>query len=80
MMLMVACRDRLRVEPSEYAMLLAEPNDNSKAVREKVVELMFEKFNVPALFLAKNAVLSSFATARQTSLVIDTGYNSTSGQ
>ncbi|CAN4115671.1 unnamed protein product [Withania somnifera] len=34
---------------------------------------MFEKYQVPALFLAKNAVLTSFASGRATSLVVDSG-------
>ncbi|CAN4115502.1 unnamed protein product [Withania somnifera] len=34
---------------------------------------MFERYQVPALFLAKNAVLTSFASGRATSLVVDSG-------
>ncbi|RVX13960.1 Actin-related protein 4 [Vitis vinifera] len=37
----------------------------------KTAQLMFEKYEVPALFLAKNAVLTSFASGRATSLVVD---------
>ncbi|KAH9722610.1 actin-related protein 4 [Citrus sinensis] len=37
----------------------------------RTAELIFEKYNVPALFLAKNAVLTSFALGRATSLVVD---------
>eukprot|EP00798_Chlamydomonas_sp_ICE-L_P024042 gene24042-9619_t len=70
-------KDRLRVNPAEYAIMLAEATNNTKEVREKTVELMFEKFNVPALFMARNAALSSFATARQTALVVDAGHRST---
>lgn len=33
---------------------------NSKAKREKMTELMFEKYNVPAFFMCKNAVLSAY--------------------
>ncbi|CAI0547871.1 unnamed protein product [Linum tenue] len=43
----------------------------------RTVELMFEKYNVPALFLAKNAVLTSFASGRATALVVDCGGGST---
>ncbi|CAN7096257.1 unnamed protein product [Brassica rapa subsp. narinosa] len=32
---------------------------------------MFEKYKVPALFMAKNPVLTSFATGHATSLVVD---------
>ncbi|WMV57930.1 hypothetical protein MTR67_051315 [Solanum verrucosum] len=37
----------------------------------RAAEIMFEKYQVPALFLAKNAVLTSFASGRATSLVVD---------
>jgi actin-like protein 6A len=40
---------------------------------------MFEKFKSPALFMAKNAVLSAFATAKQTALVVDAGHDATTG-
>jgi len=33
-----------------------------------------------AVFLARNAVLSSFAVGRQTSLVVDSGHGSTVGK
>lgn len=39
---------------------------------------MFEKYNVPAFFLCKNAVLSAFANGRSTGLVIDSGATHTS--
>ncbi|XP_028070236.1 actin-related protein 4-like isoform X4 [Camellia sinensis] len=43
----------------------------------RTAELMFEKYKVPALFLAKNAVLTSFASGRATFLVVDSGGGST---
>ncbi|GAQ90121.1 actin-related protein 4 - ARP4 [Klebsormidium nitens] len=72
-----ALRERLQVDPREHPMLLAEPSHNTPAVREKTVELMFEKYGAPALFLAKNAVLTSFASGRPTSLVVDSGGSGT---
>lgn len=72
-----ALRECLLVDPKEHPMLLAEPSSNMQQQREKTVELMFEKYNVPALFLAKNAVLTSFASGRATSLVVDSGGGST---
>jgi hypothetical protein len=33
----------------------------------------------PALFLAKDAVLSTFSVAKQTAIVVDSGYTSTTG-
>lgn len=43
-----------------------------------MAELMFEKYKVPALYLAKNASLASFANARPTCLVVDSGATHTS--
>ncbi|CAM6103996.1 unnamed protein product [Calypogeia fissa] len=70
-------RDRLMIDPTEHPMLLAEPSYNTAPHREKMVELMFEKYGVPAVFLVKNAVLTSFASGRATSLVVDCGGGST---
>uniref|UniRef100_A0ACD5XJ33 Uncharacterized protein n=1 Tax=Avena sativa TaxID=4498 RepID=A0ACD5XJ33_AVESA len=72
-----AFRSRLLINPEEHPMLIAEPSTNSGQQREKAAELMFEKYKVPALFLAKNAVLTSFASGRATSLVVDSGGGST---
>lgn len=60
-------------------MLICDPSYNPPEMREKLVELAFEKYTSRAIFLAKNAVLSSFATGRQTSLMVDSGYKGTTG-
>eukprot|EP00850_Spirogloea_muscicola_P005314 SM000024S07776 [mRNA] locus=s24:471134:476148:+ [translate_table: standard] len=72
-----ALRDRLLINPQEHPMLLAEPSFVAASLRERCVELMFETQAVPALFLAKNAVLTSFASARSTALVVDSGGSGT---
>ncbi|OAY63543.1 Actin-related protein 4 [Ananas comosus] len=72
-----AFRQRLLIDPKEHPILLAEPSTNSPLQREKAAELLFENYKVPALFLAKNAVLTSFASGRATSLVVDSGGGST---
>ncbi|EFJ32170.1 hypothetical protein SELMODRAFT_266988 [Selaginella moellendorffii] len=72
-----AFKERLLIDPKEHPMLLAEASFNPQQHREKTVELMFEKYGVPAVFLAKNAVLTSFASGRATSLVADCGGGST---
>ena len=45
-----------------------------------MVELLFEKHSPPAVFLGKNAMLTSFAVGRQTSLVVDAGHEATVGE
>ncbi|KAL1140768.1 hypothetical protein AAG570_000698 [Ranatra chinensis] len=64
---------------SEYhPVLMSEAPWNARAKREKLTELMFEKYNVPAFFLVKNAVLAAFANGRATGLVVDSGATHTS--
>lgn len=70
-------KKRLVVQPDEHPILLGEPVHTTREGREKMVELLFEKHNPPAIFLAKNPVLASFASGRATSLVIDCGGSGT---
>uniref|UniRef100_A0A668AZJ4 Actin-like protein 6A n=1 Tax=Myripristis murdjan TaxID=586833 RepID=A0A668AZJ4_9TELE len=60
-------------EPSLHPVLMSEASWNTRAKREKLTELMFEHYNIPAFFLCKTAVLSSFANGRSTGLVLDSG-------
>lgn len=36
------------------------PQWNTRAKREKLTELMFEQYNIPAFFLCKTAVLTAY--------------------
>lgn len=49
----------------------------TKAIRERLVSTMFELKEVPAFFLAREAVLSCFAAGREKGLVLDCGATST---
>ena len=46
---------------------------NPRKNREKAAEILFEKFNVPALFVSMQAVLSLYASGRTTGVVLDSG-------
>ncbi|KKN49780.1 hypothetical protein LCGC14_0639260 [marine sediment metagenome] len=63
----------LRIDPSEYPVLLTEAPLNPRLNREKMAEIMFETFNVPALYIATQAALSLYASGRTTGCVIDIG-------
>ncbi|MHA2290420.1 MAG: actin, cytoplasmic 2 [Promethearchaeota archaeon] len=63
----------LRVDPSEHPILLTEAPLNPRLNREKLAEIMFETFNVPALYVATQAVLSLYASGRTTGCVLDIG-------
>lgn len=63
----------LRCDPSKHPILFTEPVTNTKQKREKLCELVFEKYQAPGFYLAKNAVLSAFASSRTSGLVLDCG-------
>lgn len=69
---------QLRANASDHPLMFSECPWNTKAKRETLTELLFEKYKVPALYLAKSAVLSAFASGRSTALVVDGGASSMS--
>lgn len=54
----VYSKDQLSTFPEEHPVLLTEAPLNPRPNREKAAEILFETFNVPALFISMQAVLS----------------------
>lgn len=65
--------NELQVAPEEHPVLLTEAALNPRANREKMTQIMFETFNVPAIYVISQACLVLYASGRLTGLVMNSG-------
>merc|ERR1719471_748564 len=66
--------ERINLPANEHPVLLTEAPINPTSNRKKMAEIFFEKFNVPALSVAPQAILSLYASGRTTGVVLDAGH------
>uniref|UniRef100_A0A8C9LL95 Actin-related protein n=1 Tax=Piliocolobus tephrosceles TaxID=591936 RepID=A0A8C9LL95_9PRIM len=66
----------LNLKLDEHPILLSESNIHNNKIREEITEILFEKYNIPAIYFAKKAKLTSFSLGRSNSLVVDIGFSS----
>ena len=66
--------NELRVDPTEQAVLVTVAPLTSKAISEKLTQILFESFNVPSAVIATQATLTLIAAGRTTGVVVDSGY------
>ncbi|XP_072409686.1 uncharacterized protein [Chiloscyllium punctatum] len=64
---------QLRIEPEDHPVFLTEAAMNPHRNRERMVEIMFEVFNVPFTYVAIQAVLALFSSGRTTGITLDSG-------
>ena len=64
---------QLCIDPETRNIMLTEAPQNPKKNREKMVEIMFERFNVPSTYVALQGVLSLYASGRTSGTVLDIG-------
>lgn len=65
--------NELHVDPEEHPVLLTEAPLIPKANKEKMTEIMFETFNVPAIQVSIQAVLALYGSGRVNGIVLESG-------
>ncbi|XP_036122032.1 uncharacterized protein LOC118632908 [Molossus molossus] len=65
---------RLGVKPEELAVLVADSPISPRTNREKVAEILFECFHVPAMQTVHQALLALYAYGRTSGLVLGSGH------
>ena len=63
----------MRVKSNEHAVLLTEPPLNPRSNREKMLQLMFETFDVPACYVSVPSVLTLYSSGKITGTVLEVG-------
>ena len=70
--------NHLRVATEEHSVLLSDVCWSSKENKEKITQIMFETFNIPAFFLADSSVLSLYSSGRTNGVSLQSGDQVTS--
>jgi centractin len=65
--------EELKTLSEEHPVLLTEAPHNPRKHREMCAQIFFETFNVPAMFVSLQAVLSLYASGRTSGVVLDGG-------
>ncbi|XP_055488442.1 actin-like protein 7A [Leucoraja erinacea] len=64
----------LQVRPEDHAVMVADPPLSPMTNREKIAELLFEIFNIPAIHITKQSMLSIYAYGCTSGLVVESGH------
>eukprot|EP00126_Sphaerothecum_destruens_P001840 Sdes_comp15270_c0_seq2m4116 len=65
--------EKLKIDPHSSKILLTEPPMNPKKNRERMIEVMFEKYGFQGTYVAIQAVLVLYAQGLLTGVVVDSG-------
>jgi len=67
------CFDALEVDVEDHNVLITERPRGMKDYKEKAATILFESFDVPALYISLQPTLSLYASGRTTGISIDSG-------
>lgn len=65
--------NELRVNPTEQNVMLTTAPNAPTENKKKMVEVMFERFKVPGVYVAIQGVLALMGSGRVTGLIVDSG-------
>lgn len=68
---------KLEIDTKDHPIILTDAANNVARAREKIAEIMFERFNFPEIYIGNRALFSLFASNRTTGLVLQSGFSST---
>ncbi|XP_004621782.2 actin-like [Sorex araneus] len=63
----------LHISPEQYPLLITDPPLSTIKQKENILQILFEEFRVPGLYLANQAVLSLFASGQVSGTTIECG-------
>ncbi|GIY34965.1 actin B [Caerostris extrusa] len=63
----------LEVNPRDHAVIVSEAPKNPLSNRERMLEILFEKFGCQGVFVVIQAVLALYTGGRTTGIVLDSG-------
>eukprot|EP01084_Bolivina_argentea_P204445 349145_1 len=70
--------NELHIAPEEHPLCVAHCiGSGTKSPREKMIQIAFETFNVPAYYTVYPQILACYASGRTTGLVLDSGHGIT---
>ena len=65
--------NEMKTTQLEHPVLLTEPVLNPYSNREHMAEIFFESYTAPAIFICSQALLSLYASGKDTGVVLDCG-------
>jgi len=65
--------NELRIDPEKHAVVVTEAPLNPRRNRERMIEVLFDKFSCPAVYVVIQAVMTLYGSGKVTGCVVDSG-------